>query len=58
MLGRCSAAEDCTRTAVRHHGAKKVSPLRSERRRGGRTRYLMESLGLSAWVRYRELDID
>ncbi len=58
MMGRGSAVEDCTKTAVHHHGAQYVSPIRSERRRGGRTRYLMEFPGLSGWVRKRKLGMN
>ena len=42
VVGSCADMEgmgrgvgDCTRMAERHHGAQCVSPLRSERRRGG-----------------------
>ncbi len=42
MVGLCADKEgmgryvgDCTRSAERHHGARRASPLRSERMRGG-----------------------
>jgi hypothetical protein len=41
MEGKGRDVEDCTNIVVRHHGAERASPLRSERRRGGRMRYLM-----------------
>ena len=60
MVGLCADMEgmgkgvgDCTRMVERHHGAQWVSPLRSERRRGGRMRYLVGVEGLSGWVRNR-----
>jgi hypothetical protein len=49
---------DCTSMAVRHHGAQWASPLRSERRRGGRMRYLVGVDGFSGWVRWRVHGID
>ena len=51
MEGRDRDVGDCTRMDVRHHGAQWASPLRSERRRGGRMRYLVVVDGLSGWVR-------
>ena len=42
---------DCTSIVVRHHGAQCASPLRSERRRGGRMRHLVVVDGFSEWVR-------
>jgi hypothetical protein len=45
--GRGREVGDCTSIAVRHHGAQCASPLRSERRRGGRIRYLVVVDGLS-----------
>ena len=35
MEGRGRDVEDCIRIDVRHHGAQRASPLRSERRREG-----------------------
>ena len=65
MVGLCADMEgigrgvgDCTRMAERHHGAQCVSPLRSERRRGGRMRYLVGVEGLFGWVRKSTQDID
>ena len=57
MVGLCADMEgmgrdvgDCTSIDVRHHGAQCASPLRFERRRGGRMRYLVVVEGLSGWV--------
>ena len=58
MEGMGKGVGDCTKMAKRHHGAQWVSPLRSERRRGGRMRYLIGVVGLSGWVRNRTLGID
>ena len=44
--------------AVCYHGAQCASPLRSERRRGGRIRYLVDVEGFSGWVRWRVHGID
>ena len=49
---------DCINMVVRHHGAQCASPLRSERRRGGRIRYLVVVDGFSGWVRERAQGID
>ncbi len=49
---------DCTSMVMRHHGAQSASPLNSERRRGGRMRYLVVVAGLSGWVRYRAQGMD
>ena len=58
MEGSGRAEEDCTRIAVRHQGAQCASPLRSERRRGGRIRYLVVVDGVSGWVRYMAHGMD
>ena len=58
MEGKGRDVVDCTRMAERHHGAQCLSPLRSERRRGGRMRYLVGVEGLSGWVRKATLGID
>jgi hypothetical protein len=58
MEGRGRDVEDYSKMDVRHHGAQWASPLRSERRRGGRMRYLVVVDGLSGWVRYRAQGID
>ena len=58
MEGNGRDVADCTRIAVRHHGAQCASPRRSERRRGGRMRYLVVVDGVSGWVRYRAHGID
>ncbi len=58
MEGNGRDVGDCTRTAVRHHGAQCASPLRSERRRGGRMRYLVFVVGVSGCVRYRAQGMD
>ncbi len=50
--GKGRDAEECIMTVVRHHGAQCVSPLRSERRRGGRMRNLVVVDGVSGWVKY------
>ena len=49
MEGKGRNVEDYTRSDARHHGAQWVSPLRSERRRGGRMRYLVVMEGPSGW---------
>jgi hypothetical protein len=51
MKGTDRDMGDCTNIDVRHHGAQCASPLRSERRRGGRVRYRVVVEGLSGWVR-------
>ena len=58
MVGLCAdiggmgrEVGDYTMIVERHHGAQCASPLRSERRRGGRMRYLVGVEGLSGWVR-------
>ena len=51
MEGSGRDVKDCTRIVVRHHGAQCASPLRSERRRGGRRVYLVGVVGVSGWVR-------
>jgi len=51
MEGKGRDVGDCTNIFVRHHGAHCASPLRSERRRGGRMRYLVVMDGFSGWVR-------
>jgi hypothetical protein len=56
--GKGSDVADCTRTDERHHGAQYASPLRSERRRGGRMRYLTGVDGVSGWVRCMAHGID
>ena len=65
VVGSCADMEgmgrdvvDCIRRAVRHHGAQCVSPLRSDRRRGGRMRYLVGVEGLSGCVRKATVGID
>ena len=58
MVGNGRDVEDCTRIVERHHGAQCVSPLRSERRRGGRMRYLAGVDGVSGWVRYMSHGMD
>ena len=65
VVGSCTDIEgmgrgvvDWIRRAVRHHGAQCVSPLRSDRRRGGRMRYLVGVEGLSGWVRKTTVGID
>ena len=65
MVGLCADIEgkgrgvgDCTKMAERLHGAQCVSPLRSERRRGGRMRYLIGVEGLSGWVRNKTQGMD
>ena len=58
MLKRDKDVVRCLRKDVRHHGAQKASPVRSDRRRGGRMRYLVVLDGLSMWVRYRAQGID
>ena len=52
MEGKGMDVGDCTKIVVRHQGAQCVSPLKSERRRGGRIRYLVVVDGVSGWVRY------
>ena len=51
MEGRVRDVGDCTRIEMRHHGAEWASPLRPERRRIGRMRYLVVVDVLSGWVR-------
>ena len=58
MEGKSRDVEDCTMMAVRHHGAQFASPRRSERRRGGRMRYLVVVDELSGWVRDRAQGMD
>ncbi len=58
MEGMGRGVGDCTMMAERHHGVQWVSPLRSERRRGGRMRYLIGVEGLSGWVRNRTQGMD
>ena len=53
MEGNGRDVRDCIKMDVRHQGAQCASPLRSERRRGGRMRYLVVVDGVSGWVRYR-----
>ena len=58
MEGNGSAVEDCISSAERHHGAQCASPLRSERRRGGRMIYQVFVDGVSGCVRYMAHGID
>jgi len=58
MEGRGRDVVDCTKTDERHHGAQCASALRSERRRGGRIRYLAGVDGVSGWVRYMAHSMD
>ena len=58
VAGSCADMEgmgrdvgDCNSIAVRHQGGQCASPLKSERRRGGRIRYLVGVEGISVWVR-------
>ena len=58
MEGSGKDVEDCTKIVVRHQGAQCASPRRSERRRGGRMRYLVVVDGVSGWVRYKAHGMD
>ncbi len=58
MDGNGSAVDDCISNADRHQGAQCASPLRSERRRGGRMIYLVDVDGVSGCVRYMAKGMD
>ncbi len=58
MEGSGSAVEDCINIVERHHGAQCASPLRSQRRRGGRMVYLVFVDGVFGCVRYMAHGID
>jgi hypothetical protein len=51
MEGKGRDVGDCTSIDVRHHRDQCASPLRSERRLGGRKRYLVVVDGFFGWVR-------